>query len=656
MIRKLGLTLAVLIFGAVAAIATISSSLNSITVAGTGAQTVFSFPFVGVAASDISVIYTDSSGNETTLVQGPGTTQYQVSLNGAVPPALWGVGGTITYNPSGTPIASGTTLTIVRTLPYLQLTSLQNQASFGQLAQATEMALDQLEMQIQQISNSFGRALQGPVNDPTGLSYTLPPAAQRANTGIAFDSQGNVIAGVVPSTGIISTPMQPVVSAASLAAARAALGLGSAATGAVNYGLQQGVSGAGLIDVNSTPVQDSTNQSVTAAFHLTRRICTGPITYTLPQADTTWAGFGFWVYAASGTCTITPNAADNFLGLASGTGIAVPAGSWVFITTSAASTGVWWADYHGPANASLVAGVGASALTLTLYSGPLQFRDTTLANGDPVWSLPANGVSITVPSTATLGTSNSTPFRIWIYAAYNSGTPILGVAICSISTQTYPCASWEVQRKTGTLISTGATSPGTLYTSASTSNDSVVIIGYADYASGLSTAGTWASAPTTLQLCLPPRQCLKPGATVQRIYAATANNDSSSSTSFVASNATLSITPTSAINLIYYLATGYFGQTTATDGAIVQMTRGTTPQIGQPQFLTSAANSIQGPYALPGFDAPGVATSTAYTVYYKAVTGGSVNVTKGIIILEEIMGALDRPASDNGLTQISKVA
>ena len=661
MIRKIIFAVVVLALGAGYAIATISSSLNTITVAGTGAQTAFSFPFVGVAASDIAVIYTDSLGNSTTLAQGLGVTQYQVSLNAAVPPSLWGAGGTITYNPSGTPIASNTTLTITRTLPYLQLTSLQNQASWGQLAQATEMAIDQLEMQIQQISNGFALALKAPVNDPAGLNYTLPTAAQRAGQALCFDSAGNVGACATLPAGTVSSVMAPVVNAASLAAGRTALGLGSAATGGINYGLQQGVSGTGLIDVNSAPVQDSVNQTVTAAFQQTQRTCSGPITYTLPRANTTWAGFGFWVYAVSGTCTIAPNAADNFQGVAGGTAIAVNPGSWVYITTSAASSGVWWVDYHGAASANLVAGVASSALTLTLYSGPLLFRDTTLASGDPVWSLPANGISITIPSTATLGTASSNvPFRIWIFAAYNSGTPILGVAVCSISTAIYPCTSWEAQQKTGTGISTGSTAAGTLYTSSTTSNDSVIIIGYADYSSGLATAGTWASAPTTLQSCLPPRQCNRPGTIVQTVTnpTTTAGTTTSSTFASLTNGQSLSIAPSSTPNIVRIVAQGTIsGSTAGTLGLQVQRT---STLIGNPTLfvIATGAGGSAAPSFLIVYDRPGTVSSTTYSFQGKASSGTlsyPLANSGAMMELQEIMGALPEPANDNGLFSLSKV-
>lgn len=656
----------VLFAGAMVAVATINSAANKAIVLGNGSTTQFTFSFVGDQPGYISVTFTDASGNQTVLTQGPGATQYQLVLNPAVSPGLWGIGGTVTYNPSGTPIASGTTLTIVRTLPFVQNISLLNLASLSALSSSAETGLDQLEMQIQQVAENVNRVVAGPLSDPPGLNYTLPPAAQRANTGLAFDGSGNVIAGVIPASGIISSAMQPVVSAASLAAGRAAFGLGSAATGAINYGLQQGISGPNLIDVNSTPVQDAINQTAVASFHQTQRICTGPISYTLPRANTTWAGYGFWVYAVSGVCTITPNAADNFLGAASGVSIAVNPGSWVYITTNAATNATWWVDYHGPTSVNLVAGSNGTALTLTLYSGPIQFRDTTLANGDPVWSLPANGISITIPSSATLGTSSGNKaFRLWEFVAYNGGTPVLGVATCSNPTTIFSCRVWETQRITAAAITTGSTAPGTLYTSSAITNDSVVIVGYVDYANGLATAGTWASVPTTQQSCLPPRQCPRPGDTVQGpIYGTFTGLTTGSGVTQTQTATTLSITPSSSPNLVLIEADGVLSTTSGTP--LSQLSRGTSPtligNLESPQ--PTVANQTMVTH-LKALDAPNTASATSYFVFIRnAAAGGNPSWNFAVtgatptaaMMLWEIMGAIDVPANDNGDFSLSKAA
>lgn len=319
---------------------TITSATNKVISSGNGSQTSFAFNFVGVAASDIQVTFTNSSGVSTVLTRGPGATQYQISLNAPAAGQLWGVGGTVTYNPNGTPIPTGSTLTIARIVPYTQATSLQNQASYGQYAQSAETAIDLLEMQIQQIAESQTRVISAPIVDPSAISLTLPPAAQRANLALMFDGQGNVIAGSVPSSGTISSAMQPVVNAATIAAGRTALGLGAMALEGIGAGLQD--DGSGNARVNFPITSDASNQTVTSAFHLKARAATGPITYTLPPSSSLWNGFGFWVFAYSGAVTFAPNVADNFKGQPSGVSLAIQANSVAFVTTDA--TGVWYAD------------------------------------------------------------------------------------------------------------------------------------------------------------------------------------------------------------------------------------------------------------------------------------------------------------------------
>jgi len=177
-----------------------------------------------------------------------------------------------------------------------------------------------------------------------------------------------------------------------------------------------------------------------------------------------------------------------------------------------------------PVNMGLTASVGGSNLTINVVgangsapsaSNPVMipFRSTTLTTGTPVWVAITSAQSLVIPSGATLGTSNGVPFRIWLFETYSSGTPQIGAAICTVSPTTYPCSSWETTRQTSTTITGLSTSPGTLYTTTGVSNDAVRIIGYAEYANGLTTAGLYASVPTTLQLMGPG--VARPGTIIQ---------------------------------------------------------------------------------------------------------------------------------------------
>ncbi len=130
---------------------TVSTSASQATLGGNGSQTTFGFGFTVGLASNLQVILTDGSGNQTVLAPS----QYAIALNPPATGQLWGVGGTVTYPLSGPPIASGTTLTISRVVPLTQPTSISNQGSF--YPQAVEQAIDTLCMELQQVSARTGR-------------------------------------------------------------------------------------------------------------------------------------------------------------------------------------------------------------------------------------------------------------------------------------------------------------------------------------------------------------------------------------------------------------------------------------------------------------------------------------------------------------------
>ncbi len=145
---------------------------------GNGVTTSFNFTFVGDSSTYIIVTYTDSTGSATVLTPS----QYTVSLNAPAVGALWGIGGTVTYPKSGSPIASGTSLTVARILPLTQVDSISNQGNFA--PSVIESALDTLAMQIQQTSARSG-LFRG--TWATGITYNfgdyVVDGANGANTG-----------------------------------------------------------------------------------------------------------------------------------------------------------------------------------------------------------------------------------------------------------------------------------------------------------------------------------------------------------------------------------------------------------------------------------------------------------------------------------------
>lgn len=108
---------------------------------------------MGVAANAV-ISYTDADGVQTTLTPS----QYTLVITAPTGSQTFGVGGTVTYPKVGSPIASGTSLTISRLVPFTQTTSISNQGNFAPAV--IEAALDTLCMEIQQ-SNARGGAFRG---------------------------------------------------------------------------------------------------------------------------------------------------------------------------------------------------------------------------------------------------------------------------------------------------------------------------------------------------------------------------------------------------------------------------------------------------------------------------------------------------------------
>jgi hypothetical protein len=152
-------------------------------------------------------------------------------------------------------------------------------------------------------------------------------------------------------------------------------------------------------------------------------------------------------------------------------------------------------------NVGLSTAVSSSALVITMkykdgsslsasQIASINFRSTTLTTGTFSNVTATSNVTLTVPSSATLGSQNSVEDYAYIYAINNAGTIELAVT----GGQYVP----NSDILTTTTISSGATSANTIYSGTGRSNVAVRLIGRLRYTQ--TTAGTWASAGTELQL------------------------------------------------------------------------------------------------------------------------------------------------------------
>lgn len=175
---------------------TISTSQSTETFIGNGVTNTFDFTFVGDSAAFITVSYQDEDGNINIL----SPTQYTLFLNPPAVGALWGVGGTVTYPITGSPIVDNTFLIVGRTLPLTQVISMSNQGNF--FPQVTEEALDTLEMQIQQIASRTG------IYRGIWVTDTIYNLGDLVIDGANGNDTGNYYVCVIPNTsGVWNTDL-----------------------------------------------------------------------------------------------------------------------------------------------------------------------------------------------------------------------------------------------------------------------------------------------------------------------------------------------------------------------------------------------------------------------------------------------------------------
>jgi len=140
----------------------------------------------------------------------------------------------------------------------------------------------------------------------------------------------------------------------------------------------------------------------------------------------------------------------------------------------------------------ITATAASNQLTLTLNPTTLEFRSATLGSGTVSSINLASAASLVVPTSATLGSTNASLSRLVVIALNNAGT--IELAVINV-------AGGNDLSETGlistTAISASATSNSTFYSTTARTNVAYRVVGYVE--STQATAGTWATAPSTIQ-------------------------------------------------------------------------------------------------------------------------------------------------------------
>lgn len=140
------------------------------------------------------------------------------------------------------------------------------------------------------------------------------------------------------------------------------------------------------------------------------------------------------------------------------------------------------------------ASVAANAMTVTLNPCSLAFRSTTLGSGTTSTATVTSAITMTVSSGSTLGTVNATQSQIVVLAINNAGT--IELAVVNI-------AGGNNLDET-TLITTtaeggagAADSANVIYSTTARTSVAFRVVGV--IISTQATAGTWITAPSTIQ-------------------------------------------------------------------------------------------------------------------------------------------------------------
>lgn len=270
------------------------------------------------------------------------------------------------------------------------------------------------------------------------------------------------------------------------------------------------------------------------------------------------------------------------------------------------------------------------------------FRDVTTSEGKLTSITVEASTILTVPDTATLGTSNSTAFRLWVVAFNDGGTLRLGVIKCASTDSIYALGGWGIA--SSTAIGTGSDSAQVFYTGSAVTAKSYTVLGYITYETGLATAGTWSSAPTRVQTFTTDTPL--PGQNIQEQSTTYTTETFSSSSTFAATGLTKNITLSSAANAVRIAVTqGGCGKDTGNTELSLRLRRDSTTLS---QFATNAggnalttANYI-GSQSCVYLDFPNSSSAIAYNTYFAssantARAGVQISSDRSSIILTELM-------------------
>ena len=299
--------------------------------------------------------------------------------------------------------------------------------------------------------------------------------------------------------------------------------------------------------------------------------------------------------------------------------------------------------------------VASNALTITLNNAAgstpastdaayVRFRGVSASTGTQTTLAITSSTTLVISSGSTMGASNGTAFRLWIVGFNDGGTFRLGAINCRSSANgIYPLGGYPIASSSAEGGAGGADSAQTFYTGTAVTAKAYEILGYIDYEDGLTTAGTWDTAPSHVHVFEAGRTPL-PGQIIQTNSEDNSTAFNTTSTSYQDTGVNVGITPTAKANIIRGFANGDAFQN-GSGGAVLRIDRsGTDVGVQTSHFTATGATNSTGSVTLRWIDFPESTSSLDYEVQLKSSNGNAshfpvavVTVTHALIQVEEIM-------------------
>ena len=268
-------------------------------------------------------------------------------------------------------------------------------------------------------------------------------------------------------------------------------------------------------------------------------------------------------------------------------------------------------DFVAMSNGSIVTSASAGALTIAIKT--TAGADPSVA--DPVYFNFQNSIataagairiavtaplSVTIPSGATLGTTNGAANRIWVSAHNNAGTVVLGVIKCRIDGGVTAGVFRPQEHARYATAALPGNQQTAFYTTTAIPGGAVWrLIGFCEWTtSTIAVAGTWV-VPDLVSLVVPGSAL--PGDVVQYQRCSSAVQTTVNSTAYISSSLSMSVTHSKA-NFLEFFATGTMFLGAVTYGSSVIYNYEASSPIG------SAATTFGGEFG-------NVGSNTNYALY-----------------------------------------